>query len=638
MLTIKEVIKTLYNALLQRLKKHRGNWDQNDPTADDYIKNRPFYTDETKKTVNVPEQKITIPSGNPFAQLVLPELIEFVVGQTYEVKWDNKTYSCVAFDMNGIGVIGNQGVFSNGTDTGEPFIMMISKAEGMGTVAASTGTHTVEVTSAKIVKLDKKYLPDLGLAPVATSGSYNDLIDTPLVYQDVVRYNTNQNLSVTQQQTARNNIEAIGADEIFTLTSLESPITKTISWDGNTTGLTQLRFNAVSYYKVSDMQIPFEAIDLSTNVEAVVRRDASSAPVYSSQAYNGTNCYRLGSYAIVVTRSGSCALSATGTSSPQTFTAPEAGTYFYYVNSGVYTKNITYAISLSISTPLPTTETAKKVPVTLSEDGTFVDELIPDTIARVSELSQSDWNQNDSEQTDYIKNRTHYEEIIIGDTLYEGSANGSEHISSPGEIAELYSKMSVGDDISFAVDGIEYNGSVKYFQPMSGNEYLYIGNLNLYLSAVTSSEEDYLFTCAKNPSSGYQIITYINNARYTGDIIVKYPDITVVHPLDEKFIPSTIARTEYVDTKVADLVNTAPEALDTLKELSAALGDDPNFATTVLNQLGNKVDKEEGKGLSTNDFTTEEKTKLSYAAVIYTRETEPVDAAIGSFWLDISED
>ena len=109
-------------------------------------------------------------------------------------------------------------------------------------------------------------------------------------------------------------------------------------------------------------------------------------------------------------------------------------------------------------------------------------------------------------------------------------------------------------------------------------------------------------------------------------------------PLDEKFIPSTIARTEYVDTKVADLVNTAPEALDTLKELSTALGDDPNFATTVLNQLGNKVDKEEGKGLSTNDFTTEEKTKLSYAAVIYTRETEPVDAAIGSFWLDISED
>lgn len=45
MLTIRELIKTLYNAFIQKLKKHRGNWEQNDPAADDYIKNRPFYTD-----------------------------------------------------------------------------------------------------------------------------------------------------------------------------------------------------------------------------------------------------------------------------------------------------------------------------------------------------------------------------------------------------------------------------------------------------------------------------------------------------------------------------------------------------------------------------------------------------------------
>ena len=164
MLTTREVIKTFYNALLQRLKKYRGNWEQNDPTADDYIKNRPFYTDETKKIVNVPEQRITISSESSGAKLVLPELIEFVVGQTYEVKWDDETYSCVAFDINGIGGIGNQGVFGDGIDTGEPFIMMISKAHKMGIVNATTrkviGTHTIEVTTTKVVTLDRKYLPD----------------------------------------------------------------------------------------------------------------------------------------------------------------------------------------------------------------------------------------------------------------------------------------------------------------------------------------------------------------------------------------------------------------------------------------------------------------------------------------------
>ena len=45
-----------------------------------------------------------------------------------------------------------------------------------------------------------------------------------------------------------------------------------------------------------------------------------------------------------------------------------------------------------------------------------------------------------------------------------------------------------------------------------------------------------------------------------------------------------------IDSKIATLVNSAPAALDTLDELAAALGDDANFATTVTNQLANKLD------------------------------------------------
>ena len=71
------------------------------------------------------------------------------------------------------------------------------------------------------------------------------------------------------------------------------------------------------------------------------------------------------------------------------------------------------------------------------------------------------------------------------------------------------------------------------------------------------------------------------------------------------------ATTDDVDNAVAALVSSAPQTLDTLNELAEALGDDPNFATTMATQLGNKVDKETGKGLSTNDYTTAEKTKLA---------------------------
>lgn len=67
---------------------------------------------------------------------------------------------------------------------------------------------------------------------------------------------------------------------------------------------------------------------------------------------------------------------------------------------------------------------------------------------------------------------------------------------------------------------------------------------------------------------------------------------------------------DIIDQRVSSLVDSAPETLNTLNELAAALGDDPNFATTVATEIGKKVDKEDGKGLSTNDFTNEYKTKL----------------------------
>ena len=70
----------------------------------------------------------------------------------------------------------------------------------------------------------------------------------------------------------------------------------------------------------------------------------------------------------------------------------------------------------------------------------------------------------------------------------------------------------------------------------------------------------------------------------------------------------------YVDKAIAELVDGSPAALDTLKELSAALGNDPNFATTVATQIGRKVDKVTGKGLSTEDYTSEEKAKLAGVA------------------------
>lgn len=49
------------------------------------------------------------------------------------------------------------------------------------------------------------------------------------------------------------------------------------------------------------------------------------------------------------------------------------------------------------------------------------------------------------------------------------------------------------------------------------------------------------------------------------------------------------ASTGFVSTAIGNLINSAPGALDTLNELSAALGNDPNFATTITNSLALKA-------------------------------------------------
>ena len=71
-----------------------------------------------------------------------------------------------------------------------------------------------------------------------------------------------------------------------------------------------------------------------------------------------------------------------------------------------------------------------------------------------------------------------------------------------------------------------------------------------------------------------------------------------------------IATTAFVQTAVSNLVSSAPATLDTLNELAAALGDDPNFATTVSTSIGTKVSK-------TGDTMTGDLTMSGDSKVVY---------------------
>lgn len=113
----------------------------------------------------------------------------------------------------------------------------------------------------------------------------------------------------------------------------------------------------------------------------------------------------------------------------------------------------------------------------------------------------------------------------------------------------------------------------------------------------------------------------------------KFTDTVYVHPETHPAsmitgLPTKVSELENdkkyqtaneVAKAISDLVKLAPDTLNTLEELANALGNDPNFATTIMTMLGEKASKADlttkvdvvaGKMLSSNDFTNELKTKL----------------------------
>lgn len=69
-------------------------------------------------------------------------------------------------------------------------------------------------------------------------------------------------------------------------------------------------------------------------------------------------------------------------------------------------------------------------------------------------------------------------------------------------------------------------------------------------------------------------------------LVDNYDDTAVKNSID------LCATKVYVETRLQQVIGTSPDVLDTLEELAAALGDDPNFAATMTTELAKKADKD----------------------------------------------
>lgn len=83
---------------------------------------------------------------------------------------------------------------------------------------------------------------------------------------------------------------------------------------------------------------------------------------------------------------------------------------------------------------------------------------------------------------------------------------------------------------------------------------------------------------------------------------------------------------EAVDAKISaaidELIGGAPETYDTLKEIADYIESHKDVVTALNEAIGNKVNKIDGKGLSTEDFTAALKTKLEAMPAITAAQVE----------------
>lgn len=159
----------------------QSDWNVNDETSSEYIKNRPFYTGDLVETYIVQNASLTQGDGNDTMKAyVFSSLIELTVGTKYTVYFNSTSYECVCALFNGgAAVLGNLSISGLGDDTGEPFLIASDNSTQTAmytTYTSDTPSVSISAMVPEIVKIDEKYLP------VATDDSYGAVKTSNLVY------------------------------------------------------------------------------------------------------------------------------------------------------------------------------------------------------------------------------------------------------------------------------------------------------------------------------------------------------------------------------------------------------------------------------------------------------------------------
>lgn len=224
--------------------------------------------------------------------------------------------------------------------------------------------------------------------------------------------------------------------------------------------------------------------------------------------------------------------------------------------------------------------------------------------------------------------------ITLLDENYESRGSDTELFNTNGGTVSI-------DDITSQVDLSGYlpltggtltgslTGSAAEFQALTTTNMFILGSSVMQsdsegiLKILDATSEDKPLILVKTNSADLLRITrsgvYLHNGKDDSLLNSNGGTVSIQDIISQVIVPTKVSeltndsgyQTEaQVAAKVSALVDSAPETLDTLNELAAALGDDPNFATTVTNQIAQKADKTTATSSADGLMSAADKAKL----------------------------
>ena len=238
---------------------------------------------------------------------------------------------------------------------------------------------------------------------------------------------------------------------------------------------------------------------------------------------------------------------------------------------------------------------------------TETDPTVPAHVKSITTTEKSNWNTaygwGDHSTQGYLTAETDSQTLSFTSPNLTISNGNTVNLSALLDDTNLARITSAGFNTADGILTLTRNDSSTVTVDLDGR----------YLTSFTDTNDiDYINSASFNTSDGVLTLSGVGNAGATVDLdgryLQSYTETDPTVPAHVKSITTTeksnwntaygwgdhstqnYATQTYVNTAVTNLVDAAPATLDTLNELAAALGDDPNFATTISNQIGLKQD------------------------------------------------